>query len=115
MQKKVEHFGTLLQDVKKFEAEDTEAGIEPNYPAGETSLARVTWAARMIKAQHDSIDRLLIDLKQSMNAVSESALYSGLWLTYLPSSSFSNFDPSNRTNWRSFLILRTKPFSCLLA
>lgn len=78
MQKKVEHFGTLLQDVKKFEAEDNEAGIEPNYPAGETSLARVTWAARMIKAQHDSIDRLLIDLKQSMNAVGESTPYSGL-------------------------------------
>ena len=74
MQKKVEHFGTLLQDVKKFEAEDSQAGIEPNYPDGETSLARVTWAARMIKAQHDSIDRLLLDLKQSMNAVGESTL-----------------------------------------
>lgn len=72
MQKKVEHFGALLQDVKKFEADDFKAGIEPNNPGGETSLARVTWASRMIKAQHDSIERLLIDLKQSMNAVSES-------------------------------------------
>lgn len=81
MQKKVEHFGALLQDVKKFEAEDSQAGLEPNYPAGETSPARVSWAARMIKAQHDSIDRLLLDLKQSMNAVGESILCLGFWLT----------------------------------
>lgn len=69
MHKKVEHFQALLLDAKKFEAEDSQAGIEPNDLTGETSLARVTWATRMIKAQHDSIDRLLVDLKQSMNAV----------------------------------------------
>ena len=69
MHKKLEHFQALLQDAKKFEAEDFHAGIEPNHPGGETSPARITWGLKMVKAQHDSIDRLLLDLKQSMNAV----------------------------------------------
>jgi hypothetical protein len=77
LQKKVEHFQALLQDVKKFEDEDTEAGVEINHPAGETSQARVIWGSRMIKAQHDSIDRLLLDLTQSMNAVGLFALLLG--------------------------------------
>lgn len=69
MHKKLEHFQALLQDAKKFETEDSQAGIEANYPDGETSPARVTWGLKMVKAQYDSIDRLLLDLKQSMNAV----------------------------------------------
>lgn len=69
MHKKLEHFQALLQDAKKFETDDSHAGIEPNYPGGETSPARITWGLKMVKAQHDSIDRLLLDLKQSMNAV----------------------------------------------
>lgn len=69
MQKKVEHFRALFLDAEKFETEDSQAGLEPNRIDGETSPARVTWALKMVKAQHDSIDRLLLDLKQSMNAV----------------------------------------------
>lgn len=70
MHKKVELFQALLLDAKKFEGEDFRARNEPNNAAGETSQERVVWALGMVKAQHDCFERLLIDLKQSMNAVS---------------------------------------------
>lgn len=70
LNKKVELFQALLLDAKKFEAQDFQTRNEPNNATGESSQERVVWALRMVKAQHDCFDRLLIDLKQSMNAVS---------------------------------------------
>lgn len=70
LHKKLELFQALLLDAKKFEVEDFRARNEPNNATGESSQERVVWALGMVKAQHDCFERLLIDLKQSMNAVS---------------------------------------------
>lgn len=70
LHKKVELFQALLLDAKKFEVEDSRARNEPNDATGESSQERVLWAVGTVKAQHDCFERLLIDLKQSMNAVS---------------------------------------------
>ena len=70
LQKKVGLFQALLLDVKKFELEDSQARNEPNYAKAESSQERVVWALGMVKTQHDCFERLLVDLKQSMNAVS---------------------------------------------
>jgi hypothetical protein len=106
-QKKVELFEALLQDAEKFEVEDSQSGIEPNHPGGETSEARVTWGLRMIKSQHDCVNRLLLDLKQSMDAVSGCGSYADYRLTIF---SFSNSDRLNKMNWPLYRILRTRPF-----
>lgn len=65
----MELFQALLSDAKKFESEDLKGQKEPNYPSGESSQERVLWAMGMVKAQLDCFERLLIDTKQSMNAV----------------------------------------------
>ena len=70
LHKQVGFLQALLLDVKRFELEDTQARNEPNNAKAETSQERVTWALGMVKAQHDCFERLLVDLKQSMNAVS---------------------------------------------
>ena len=70
LHKKVELFQALLLDAKNFEVQDFQTRNEPNNATGESSGERVMWALRMVKAQRDCFERLLIDLKQSMNAVS---------------------------------------------
>lgn len=70
LHKKLELFQALLLDAKKFEIEDSRARNELNNAAGESAEDRVVWALGLVKAQHDCFERLLIDLKQSMNAVS---------------------------------------------
>lgn len=70
LHKQVGLFQSLLVDAKKFELEDFQARNEPNNASAETSQDRVTWAVGMVKTQHDCFERLLVDLKQSMNAVS---------------------------------------------
>lgn len=70
LHKQVGFLQALLLDVKRFELEDTQARNEPNNVKAETSQERVTWALGMVKAQLDCFERLLVDVKQSMNAVS---------------------------------------------
>lgn len=69
LQKKMDLFQALLLDAKKFEIEDLQGQKEPNSPDGESSQERVLWAMGMVKSQLDCFERLLIDTKQSMNAV----------------------------------------------
>lgn len=69
LHKQVGLFQSLLVDAKKFELEDSQARYDPNNASAETSQDRVTWAVGMVKTQHDCFERLLVDLKQSMNAV----------------------------------------------
>jgi len=67
---KVELFKIMQLDIKKFEADDTRSRKAPDNPDGETSAERLVWAMNIVKAQHEAFERLLIDLKQSMDAVS---------------------------------------------
>lgn len=75
LHKKLELFQGLLLDAKKFEAEDFLGRNEADNPNGESSQERVVWALGMVKSQHECFERLLIDLKQSMNAVISGFLY----------------------------------------
>ena len=71
LQKKVELFKIMQLDVKKFETEDRFRKM-PDNAGGESSVQRVVWAMNTVKNQHESFERLLIDLKQAMDAVSLS-------------------------------------------
>ena len=57
-------------DVKKFEIEDSRFSKTPENYSGESALQRLNWAINTVKDQHECFERLLIDLKQSMDAVS---------------------------------------------
>ena len=70
LQKKAELFKIMLLDVKKFEAEDNRFRKTPDNAEGESSVQRLIWAINTVKNQHECFERLLIDLKQSMDAVS---------------------------------------------
>lgn len=70
LQKKVELFNIMQVDIKKFEADDIRSRKAPDNPEGESSSERLIWASGMLKAQLECFERLLIDLKQSMDAVS---------------------------------------------
>ena len=74
-QKKVELFTIMQQDLRKFEAEDLRMRKIPNNAEGESAEERLIWATNMVKAQADCFERLLIDLKQSMDAVSRIPHY----------------------------------------
>lgn len=110
LHKKLELFQALLLDAKKFEVEDFRARNEPNNATGESSQERVVWALGMVKAQHDCFERLLIDLKQSMNALfqlrsieqNELAIvndsqnkaifvFTGVTIVFLPLSFFTSY------------------------
>ena len=70
MAQKVELFKIMQLDVKKHEMEDTMMHKAPDNPDGESSPERVRWALKMVEQQQDVIERLLLDLKHSMEAVS---------------------------------------------
>ena len=70
LQKKVELFKIMQLDVRKFETEDNRLRNTPDNAKGESSVQRLTWAMNTVKSQHECFERLLIDLKQSMDAVS---------------------------------------------
>lgn len=70
LQRNIELVNILEVDIKKFEADDIRTHKAPDNPEGEASLERLVWAMGMVKAQHECFERLLIDLKQSMDAVS---------------------------------------------
>ena len=104
--KKVEFFTVMQQDVKKHEVEDTRMRKAPDNPDGESSIERVSWALKMVEAQLNVFDRLLLDLKQSMDAVSPLFLY---YLIYsLTQTSSSSSALSSKTNSPSFPTRRTK-------
>ena len=70
LKRKVDLFKIMQHDVKKFETDDTRSGKAPDNLEGETSPQRLHWAMNLVKAQQECFERLLIDLKQSMDAVS---------------------------------------------
>ena len=72
LQSKVRLFDVIQTDVNKFEAEDLRMVKTPDNPAGESMLSRLDWALNHVKQQHEVFERLLIDLKQSLDAVSKS-------------------------------------------
>ena len=77
-ERKVQLFKIMLEDIKKFEVDDTRSRKVPDNPNGETSAERLVWAMNMAKSQHECFGRLLVDLKQSMDAV--SPIISMLWI-----------------------------------
>lgn len=98
LQKKVELFKIMQLDVKTFEELDNRLRKTPNNAEGESSVQRLVWAMNMVKSQHECFERLLIDLKQSMDAVSlprPTQMVSSAD-TMTPSS--SNYGRSNRMN-----------------
>ena len=70
LQKKVELFKVMQLDIKKFETEDSRFSKTPENPEGEPAGQRLKWAMNTVQYQHECFERLLIDLKQSMDAVS---------------------------------------------
>ena len=73
LKKKLEMFEAMASDIKSFEAEDMNIGKSPDNPAGESAIDRIEWAIKTIKHDHECFERLLIDLKQSLDAVSLSS------------------------------------------
>ena len=69
LKQKVELFNIMQHDVKKFENDDIRSGKLPDNPEGETSPQRLQWAMNLVKRQDECFERLLIDLKQSMDAL----------------------------------------------
>ena len=70
LKKKLELFKIMKLDIQKFEGEDLRMGKVPDNPAGESALDRIEWAIKTIKHDYECFERLLIDLKQSLDAVS---------------------------------------------
>lgn len=114
--KKVDLFQAMIQDFKKFESDDLKARKLPDNPNGETAQDRLTFALTQVKAQHDCIERLLIDAKGSMNAlfqlrsieqnelaiVSDSQnkaimVFTGVTIIFLPLSFFTSYYGMNLT------------------
>ncbi|CAF9933208.1 hypothetical protein IMSHALPRED_009091 [Imshaugia aleurites] len=69
LQKKVELFKIMQLDVKKFETQDNRFRKIPDNAEGESSVQRLIWAMNTAKHQHECFERLLIDLKQSMDVL----------------------------------------------
>ncbi|KAL9603603.1 MAG: hypothetical protein Q9219_001106 [cf. Caloplaca sp. 3 TL-2023] len=68
-QNQVTLFKGIQQDVRKFETEDNRARRTPDNPNRETMHERVKWALNLVKARHDAFENLLIDAKESMEAL----------------------------------------------
>ncbi|KAL8772056.1 MAG: hypothetical protein Q9209_002722 [Squamulea sp. 1 TL-2023] len=109
-QKQVDLFKGMQQDIRKFEQEDNRARRTPDYPQGESMHERIKWALAMVKSRHDTFERLLIDAKQSMEAlfqlrsieqnelaiVSDSQnkavlIFTGVTIVFLPLSFFTSY------------------------
>ena len=98
LQKKVELFKVMQLDVKKFEIEDSRFSKTPENSLGESALQRLDWAINTVKDQNECFERLLIDLKQSMDAVSIPQSTKGTSSADVLVPSSSNFARSNRMN-----------------
>ncbi|KAI4209467.1 MAG: hypothetical protein LQ351_007598 [Letrouitia transgressa] len=120
LQKKVELFKGMQQDVRRFESEDNRARKPVNNPSGESAHERVKWALTMAKDQHDCFERLLLDTKQSMEAlfqlrsieqnelaiVSDSQnkailLFTGVTIVFLPLSFFTSYFEARQPGYSS--------------
>ena len=88
LKKKVDLFNVIQLDIKKFEAQDTRMGKVPDNAEGESALVRLQWASATIKEQHACFERLLIDLRQSLDAVGSPSPPSYAPLIF--ATSFSN-------------------------
>ena len=108
--KKLDMFKAMEKDIRKFEAEDTRMGNAPDKPDGESALERLDWAQGLIKHQAEIWDRLLIDLRQSLDAlfqlrtietselsiISDSQnkailVFTGVTIVFLPLSFFTSY------------------------
>ncbi|KAL9629688.1 MAG: hypothetical protein Q9164_006768, partial [Protoblastenia rupestris] len=70
LRKKLDLFTVMQLDIKKFETQDLRMGKEPSNFEGESSLERLSWAVATVKHQHECFERLLVDVKVSLDAVS---------------------------------------------
>ena len=110
LKSKMRLFSIVQMDVKKFEGEDTRMGKVPDNPAGESMLSRLDWALNHVKHEHETFERLLIDLRQSLDAlfqlrsieqndmaiVSDSQnkaimVFTGVTIVFLPLSFFTSY------------------------
>ncbi|KAL8710215.1 MAG: hypothetical protein Q9220_005146 [cf. Caloplaca sp. 1 TL-2023] len=106
----VDLFKGLQQDVRKFESEDNRARRSPDNPRGESMQERIKWALTLVNQRHDKFERLLIETKQSMEAlvqlrsieqnelaiVSDSQnkailIFTGVTIVFLPLSFFTSY------------------------
>ena len=74
LKKKVELYTDLKEDVRRFEMDDISSQKQPDNGSGESAEDRVAFALTLLKEQYDCFERLLIDCKQSMDAVRLSCL-----------------------------------------
>ena len=72
LKNKLEMFEVMKLDIEKFEGEDLRMGKLPDNQEGESAIERIDWAVKHIKNDYEIFERLLIDLKQSLDAVSPS-------------------------------------------
>ncbi|KAL8705938.1 MAG: hypothetical protein Q9201_000993 [Fulgogasparrea decipioides] len=115
--KQVDLFKGMQQDVRKFESEDNRARRSPDNPQGESMHERVKWALTLVKTRHDRFENLLIDARQSMEAlfqlrsieqnelaiVSDSQnkavlIFTGVTIVFLPLSFFTSYYGMNLSN-----------------
>ena len=108
--KTLDLFKVLQHDIKKFEAEDIRKGLIPDNADGESSLDRLSWAIKMTSGQAQTFDRLLGDLRASMDAlfqlrsieqnelaiISDSQnkaifVFTGVTIVFLPLSFFTSY------------------------
>ncbi|KAI4125314.1 MAG: hypothetical protein LQ338_004328 [Usnochroma carphineum] len=109
-QKQVDLFKGMQQDVRKFETQDNRARRAPDNPVGEPMPERIKWALNFVTGRHDATEKLLIDAKQSMEAlfqlrsieqnelaiVSDSQnkailIFTGVTIVFLPLSFFTSY------------------------
>ena len=84
LQKKVELFKVMQLDFEKFEAQDTMEEKAPDNPQGESALERLNWASNTVQHHHACFERLLIDLKQSLDAVSRPLCFISPFYSHIP-------------------------------
>ncbi|KAL8962656.1 MAG: hypothetical protein Q9193_000974 [Seirophora villosa] len=109
-EKQVDLFKGMQQDVRKFETEDNRSRRSPDNSSGESMTERIKWALTLVKGRHDAVEKLLIDAKQSMEAlfqlrsieqnelaiISDSQnkaifLFTGVTIVFLPLSFFTSY------------------------
>ena len=115
LQVKLKLYKGMQVDVQKFELDDILARKPPDNPSGESAQDRVAFALNMVKEQYDCFERLLIDCKQSMDAVCLLFPFPLERNLINPRSSSFNSAPSNKTNSPSSPIPKTKLSSSSLA
>ena len=113
LKKKLEMYKALQEDVTRFETDDLQSQKQPDNPKGESAQDRVAFALNMVQEQSNCFERLVIDCKQSMDAVSSPSPFPLAHhpTNSLPPASSSNSAPLSKTNSPSSLTPKTKPSS----